>query len=179
MTEQSPVRRAADAATEAAEAEQAAYSGGEDRPLGGYLVVMGIYASAVAGLGYLARRQGRTLPERVPFGDIALGAMAAHKVARLLSKDSVTSPLRAPFTRYQGPAGHAELAEQVRGEGVRHAIGELITCPFCLDQWVATTYAAGLVFSPRVTRLVASVFAARAGADFLQLGYAIAQRACS
>jgi hypothetical protein len=55
-------------------------------------------------------------------------------------------------------------------------MGELLTCPFCLDMWVATGFVIGLVFAPRFTRLVAGTFTALAGADFLQLGYAIAQQ---
>ena len=57
------------------------------------------------------------------------------------------------------------------------AAGELITCPFCLAQWVATGLAAGLVFAPRATRLVMSTFSAVAGADFLQYAYASLQQA--
>ena len=64
----------------------------------------------------------------------------------------------------------------MRGTGVQKAVGELITCPFCLDQWVATGFLAGLVAAPRATRWLASAFAVRAGADALQFGYAALQR---
>ena len=60
--------------------------------------------------------------------------------------------------------------------GLRHSIGELITCPFCLDVWIATGFTLGLVFAPRVTRLVATAFTAVTGADFLHLLYAKAQQ---
>lgn len=70
------------------------------------------------------------------------------------------------------------MQEEVREQSqLRHSLGELLTCPFCLDMWVATGFAIGLVFAPRYTRLVAGVFSALTGADFLQLGYAIAQQA--
>jgi hypothetical protein len=92
------------------------------------------------------------------------------------AKDAVTSPLRAPFTQYQGPSGDAELGEEVRGTGLRHSIGELVSCPFCLSVWVATGFAAGLVFAPRFTRLAATTFTAVAVSDALQLGYAAAQQ---
>ena len=58
-------------------------------------------------------------------------------MARLLTKDTVVSPIRAPFTRFEGPGGPSEVNERVRGRGWRHAIGELITCPFCAGEWVA------------------------------------------
>jgi len=63
----------------------------------------------------------------------------------------------------------------VRGRGVRHAVGELLTCPFCMAHWIATAFGFGFVLAPDATRLVASVLAAEAGADFLQFAYAGAQ----
>jgi hypothetical protein len=89
----------------------------------------------------------------------------------------VTSPLRAPFTRYEGPGGPAEVNEAVRGHGARHAMGELVTCPFCVGQWVATGFAFGLLLAPRVTRQVAATFSALEAADFLQFGRAIVEHA--
>ena len=153
------------------------YRGGEDdRPLGGYLAVMSVYASAVTGLTLLARRLGRKAPQQITPWDVALFGMATHRVTRTIAKDAVVSPLRAPFTTYGGLQGPAELHEEVRTDShLRHAIGELLTCPFCLAQWTATGFAAGLVFAPRATRLVASTFASIAVADFLQYGYSALQ----
>lgn len=163
------------AVSQRARAEAADYAAGDNRPLGGYLTVMGVYA-AVAGAGALAVRR-RGLPERIRLDDVALLALATHKASRLLSKDAVTSPLRAPFTRYTGTSGPNELREEVRHDGgIRHAVGELVTCPFCLSQWIATGFGLGLVLRPRLTRLVAAVLAIRAGSDALQLGYAYAQQ---
>ncbi|OLB64963.1 MAG: hypothetical protein AUI10_08895 [Actinobacteria bacterium 13_2_20CM_2_72_6] len=154
----------------------AGYAPGQGRPLRGYLTALGAYAGLAGGLIGLARLTGRRAPERVPAHDVVLMSIATHKVSRMLAKDSVTSPLRAPFTRYQGPSGDAELGEEVRGTGLRHSVGELVSCPFCLSVWVATGFAAGLVFAPRFTRLVATTFTAVAVSDALQLGYAAAQQ---
>lgn len=150
--------------------------GREDRPLKGYLTVMGVYGAAIAGAAALGRARGVRLPKRISAGDLALMAVATHKVSRTISKDSVTSPIRAPFTRFEGSAGPGELQETVRGTGVQKAVGELITCPFCLDQWVATAFLGGLVAAPRATRWLAGTFAVRAGADALQFAYAALQK---
>ena len=115
-----------------------------------------------------ARRRGR-MPEHVRADDIALGGIATFKVARLLSKDRVTSPVRAPFTRGEGEE------ERPRGRGVRYVIGELFLCPFCLAQWIGAAYAMGLVFAPRVTRLIAAMMSVVALSDFLQLVYKAAE----
>ncbi|WAL64123.1 DUF1360 domain-containing protein [Amycolatopsis cynarae] len=158
--------------------EAHAYRGDADRPLGGYLVVMAIYGLLVALAATAAALTGRRLPRRVPVQDLAILALGTHKLSRTVSKDAVTSPLRAPFTRYRDTGGPAEVMEEVRKpSGLRHSIGELLTCPFCLDLWVVTAFTTGLVFAPRVTRLVAGTFASLAGADFLQLAYARAQKA--
>jgi hypothetical protein len=151
------------------------YAPGGDRPLGGYAALMGVDGAAVAVGAAAVRRRNRALPDVRPF-DIALIGVATHKLARRMSKDSVTSPLRAPFTRYEGVAGPAELQEEVRGQGLRKAIGELISCPFCISQWVATGFVFGLLSAPRATRWAASVFASLALADFLQFGYAWAEQ---
>jgi hypothetical protein len=173
---QDGVRRVADRA----KGEADAYRGDEDRPLGGYVVVMAVFAALVSGAAGLARAKGRKLPEGVGPWDVVLLAAATHKLSRTVTKDAVTSPLRAPFTRYKETGGPAELMEEVRStSGLRHSIGELITCPFCFDVWIATGFTIGLVFAPRMTRLVATAFTAITGADFLHLLYAKAQQAGS
>lgn len=152
--------------------QQHRYAGDEDRPLGGYAVTMTVYAGVVGTLAAAARVTGRDVPDGLRVQDIALSALATHKLSRLLAKDPVTSPLRAPFTAYQGTQGPAELHEEVRGTGARKAVGELITCPFCTGVWVATAFTAGLVYLPKTTRLAAGTLAALAGADMLQFVHA-------
>ncbi len=154
---------------------RAAYAPYGRFPLGGYLVSNGTYAVMVAALVAVVRFSGRPLPERVSLMDLMLLSAGTHKLSRLLAKESITSPLRAPFTRYEKPAGHAELVEQVRGDGSRHAFGELVSCPFCLAVWVSTVLTVGLVVVPRLTRLVTVGLTAVAISDFLQLGYAAAK----
>ncbi len=108
-----------------------AYAQGEDRPLRSYAALVAAYGAVVAGLLALAGRRGR-LPEQIALRDLALAAVATQKVSRLIAKAPVTSPLRAPFTRYKGTSGPSQLEEEVRGEGAQHALGEFISCPFCL-----------------------------------------------
>lgn len=164
-----------EALRETAEQTAEAYGDGEARPLGAYAVLISTYGTV--GLGALTIAALRSRQQRLTAGDIALVAVATHKAARTLTKSAVTSPLRAPFTRYRGVSGPAELAEEVREHhGFHHALGELVTCPFCVSQWLATSFTVGLLVAPKPTRAIASVFAAVAGADFLQLAYAIAEQ---
>lgn len=148
----------------------------ERPPLVPYAAAMVAFNGLFAGALALARRQGRELPERPAAGDIALVGVASHKLSRLIAKDKVTSPLRVPFTELEGSGGPAELEERARGGEVRRAIGELIICPYCLDLWAAGGFSIGLLFAPRATRFVASVFAAQTASDFLQVAYKAAEK---
>jgi hypothetical protein len=161
----------ADTAQHAASRMRARYEGDATRPLQGYLLVGGVYVAAAASLIGLGRALGVRLPERFSLGDTVLLCLATHKASRLLAKDAVASPVRAPFAQYEEPAGAAELNESVRGHGTRHAIGELVTCPFCLAVWVSSGLVAGMVFAPRATRVATTVLTVVAASDALQLAY--------
>jgi Protein of unknown function (DUF1360) len=146
----------------------------EHRPLAGYALLTGAYNAALAATLAGARER---LPERLGVRDLALLGAATYKASRLISKDEVTSFARAPFTRYEGSGKPGEVEERARGRGLRLAVGELLVCPFCVGQWVALGFVAGLLYAPRPTRAVASVFTVRAAADFLQVAYKAASDA--
>jgi hypothetical protein len=156
----------------AARTQSARYADGEDRPLGGYAVTMAVYGGLVGSLTWIAKISGRDIPDRLSAMDLACGAAATHKLSRLLAKDPVTSPLRAPFTSFHGTSGDAELHEEVRGHGAQKTVGELVTCPFCTGIWVATGLTAGLIYLPRTTRIAMGTLTALAGADMLQFVHA-------
>lgn len=157
----------------------AEYSGktGEDRPLVAYSGIAGLFSVGAALFMLAVKRGGHTLPERIALKDLLLLGVATQRASTLLAKDTVTSALRAPFTEYVGPAGIGQIDETPRGTGAQHAIGELLTCPFCLAQWVGSLFLSGLVFAPRVTRLIASAFAMVALSDVLQDVYLLLKNA--
>lgn len=158
--------------------EADAYSQGEDRPLAGYATTMGVFATLVAGGAGIAAATGRRVPSDLGTRELLLLAAGTHKLSRILSKSAVASPLRASFTEYAGSGGPGEVMEEVRSGGeLRHSVGELLACPFCLDVWAATGFAFGFVFAPRGTKFVLGVLTALTGADYLHLAYAAAQRA--
>jgi hypothetical protein len=159
------------AAGKASEIKQS-YAHGDDKPLGSHLTLVVIY-NVLAGAFLVTRaRSGKGFPERIGVGDLVLAGVATHKISRLLAKDRVTAPLRAPFTEFQEEGGPGEVEEKPRRVGgMREAIGELLVCPFCLAQWIATAALAGFAVVPRATRFVCSIFAAVTISDFLQIAY--------
>ncbi|QGG93826.1 DUF1360 domain-containing protein [Actinomarinicola tropica] len=147
------------------------------RHLGAYSATLLTYGASVAALVLVGVRRGRRPPEVRPF-DLLLHGLATFKVARALTKDAVTSPLRAPVTHFEGQADTpGELVETPRyRSGVRRAAGELATCPFCAAQWVGTGFAAGMVLAPQATRLAMNTMAAVAVSDFVQFAYVAADK---
>jgi hypothetical protein len=139
---------------------------------GGYLTVMSVYGVATAvGAGLVRARKPDAFRDFTGVGElIAIGA-AVHKATRLISKDSVTTPIREPFTEFDSSAGPSEVNDVPRGRGLRHVVGELISCPFCLDVWTATAVVLGRELLPRTTRAAVTVLDAVAIADALQFAY--------
>jgi len=147
----------------------------EERALGEYAALIATFASAFGVALAAARHRRGELPERVGAGDVVMAGIATQKLSRLIAKDRVTSVVRAPFAREEGRAGPGEVSERPRGGRVRRAIGELLTCPFCLSQWVAGGFTAGLLLAPRPTRVVIGMFDIVALSDFLQVAYKAAE----
>jgi hypothetical protein len=146
-------------------------SDGDQRPLGGYGVLLSAFLGAAAAFADWLRRSGRVLPERMAADDLVLITIATHKASRLATKDRVTAVVRAPFTAHMGEGGPGEVEESPRGRGLRRAIGELLVCPYCIAMWIGAAFTAGLVVAPRPTRWVASVLAILFGSDVLQIAY--------
>jgi Protein of unknown function (DUF1360) len=135
-----------------------------------YALLLSLYSAALGGF-LLWRQRTKGLPTRISATDLLLIGVATHKGSRLLAKDKVTAPLRRPFAAYEAPAGPGEVEDTPRGTGLRYAIGELLVCPYCLGQWVATAFACGLLVAPRLTRFIASILAVVTASDFLQVAY--------
>jgi hypothetical protein len=153
----------------------AGHSPEQDRPLGGYGVLIGTFLSLASAFAAWFRSSGRELPDRIAPADLALLTVASHKVARMITRDRVASVVRAPFTRFQGDAGPGEVNETARGRGLRRAIGELLVCPYCLGMWVSAALTASLLVFPRFTRWLCTVLTSFFGSELLQLAYSRAE----
>jgi hypothetical protein len=153
----------------------AGHSPEQERPLGGYGVLMATFLALASGFAAWFRTSGRELPEQIAPADLALLTVASHKVSRMITRDRVTSVVRAPFTRFQGDAGPGEVNEAARGRGLRRAIGELLVCPYCLGMWVSAALTASLLVFPRFTRWLCVVLASFFGSELLHIAYARAE----
>jgi hypothetical protein len=146
----------------------------DEQLLAEYASLLALYVASVAALTGAAREQNR-LPRKFGLLDLALLGIATHKLSRIVAKDRITGILRAPFVNYIRSAGAGEVEEEPRGRGIQRGIGELISCPYCMAPWCATTLGFGLVFAPRVTRFLAGILASVAASDFLHRAYLAAK----
>ena len=146
------------------------------RVLGGYALLVTTFHAVFGAFLVMTKRRSLKLPERVQVADVLLLATATYKLSRVITKDSVTSFIRAPFAVYRGAQGSSELKEDVRGSGVQKAIGELLTCPFCLGTWIAAALSYGLVLDARVTRLFAALFTISTISDAFQYGFEVLKK---
>lgn len=146
------------------------YKGNREIPLAGYAALMGAFVAVFAPMLIVANRRGR-LPRRWGLRDITLLGLATHKLSRILARDRIAAPLRAPFTRLEGSTGAGDMQEVARGHGLRRALGSLATCQYCTGVWVAASLAALTVARPRMGRTVASVLAVVTVSDWVNRAY--------
>ncbi|GAA3506311.1 DUF1360 domain-containing protein [Streptomyces prasinosporus] len=151
-------------------ARESDYDEGET-PLGGYAALATTFATGVGLFAAVARRRGVRLPDTVPPWDLFLLATATFKGSRLLSKDKITSFLRAPFTRRERAAEAGEVMDAPRGNGARRAVGDLVSCPFCTSAWVAAGLVGTYACAPRAARLLCAGLTAVTAADWLQYAW--------
>ena len=59
------------------------------------------------------------------------------------------------------------------GDGMRYAVGELLSCTRCLGAWSALGLVGLRLAAPEVSRTVTTVLTASAGNDFLQSGFSL------
>ena len=145
--------------------------GGNMQSLRSYATLASVFNLIFAVFVLVMKRTGKDLPERIPLKDIALLAVATHKVSMVGSNDAVTSPIRAPFTELNEKESPKSVDETPGGKGLQKSIGELLTCQFCLGMWVASLFTYGLLLAPRVTRLAASIFTVVTISDTLHQTY--------
>lgn len=159
------------------EEQQVGYDPAGEVPLGAYTALTSFFVAMVAGVWVLLAKAGRHPQRPSPLLAVRIG-VATHKLARIIAKDKVTAPYRAPFTRVRAdhPSAPAELDEVARGTGLRFAIGQLLICPYCLAPWLASLLIYGRALAPDETDNLIGMLEAVTVADFLQVVYRGSER---
>jgi hypothetical protein len=147
------------------------YAPHQDVPLAGYAGTMATYLLLIGGVLPVVARRSRSRSEP-GWAELTLLGIATHKLSRLLTKDAVTAPLRAPFSHRKAQEGAGEVQDEPRGSGPQRTVGQLLTCPYCAGPWLGLGLSTSLAWRPVQTRFVLRLLTAVTIADFLHLAYA-------
>jgi hypothetical protein len=88
---------------------------------------------------------------------LTLLALASHRLGRIMALDEVTQPLRMPFVEMREING--VKLEVPRKEGLKGALGTLLTSPDSIGFWIAGIFVYLFVLWPEGMRLIIIVLA--------------------
>ncbi|MFN8123739.1 MAG: DUF1360 domain-containing protein [Thermoleophilia bacterium] len=129
-----------------------------------YALLSAAFAAGVAAMSAAARRD-RGEVRRAESAELPALALATFGLSRILVHERVAAWARDPFV----DEGRADRPP--RGDGLRRAVGELLTCTRCTGVWVGAALVGARVVSPGAGRVLTAVFAAAGANDLLQAGF--------
>ena len=136
-----------------------------DRPVEAvdYGVLNATWALLMTGMVLATYERGQRDPIRG--AELAPIAAATFALSKVVAKEKIGSWVREPFVEVR------DGEPRPRGERMRHAVGELVTCSRCLGAWTAMGIVGLRLASPPAGRAVTSVLAAAAANDFMQASF--------
>lgn len=132
---------------------------------GDYGAINVAYLTLFAGmLAATSRRRGA---QAIPAREILPLGVATFALSKVVAREKIGTWMREPFVEEDpdhrpGPP---------RGHGLRHAVGELMTCPRCVGAWAALGLVTVRTLSPPAGRTATTVLAASGVNDFLHAAF--------
>jgi hypothetical protein len=134
---------------------------GETRPVD-YAAINAVWISLAAALVVGAR--GRASEDPITNKELIPLAAATFAVSKAVARERIGSWVRDPFVE-EGEA------QKPKGNRIRRAVGELVTCTRCVGTWSALGVVGLRVLHPEAGRTVNMVLASSAANDWLQAGF--------
>lgn len=128
-----------------------------------YLALNAVFAALLAGVVVAAREKNRA-SEPLTSRDLAVTGAASFALAKVIARERIGQWVRDPFVE-------EEAGQKPRGRGLRHAVGELVTCTRCVGAWSALALVGLRLTSPSTGRVVNDVLAVSAMNDWLQAAF--------
>ncbi|WP_226675719.1 DUF1360 domain-containing protein [Mesobacillus jeotgali] len=103
--------------------------------------------------------------------DLCLLVFASFRLTRLIVYDTITEFLRAPFHDIVEETledGSTETYIEIKGEGLKYWIGELLSCHWCTGIWATSLLYAGYALLPHLSIPVITVLAIAGIASMIQ-----------
>ena len=134
---------------------------------GHYAALEAAFLGGLTAVVALTRRRERDGTPAIPRRDLPVLAVATFALAVVLAKEKVSTWLREPFVLES--ADHKPVEPE--GDGLRHAIGELLTCTRCVGTWSALALVGLRTASPSAGRATANILALAGVNDLMQSGF--------
>lgn len=128
------------------------------------------YLALFAAIVAATTRRGGDGEVLVPREELLPLGVAAFALSKVVAKEKVGSFVRGPFVEEDAD----NKPQSPRGQGMRHTVGELLTCTRCLGAWAALALVGLRVASPPAGRLATTVLATSGINDFLQAAFIFA-----
>ena len=128
-----------------------------------YMALNAVFGALLAGV-VVAARERTSSREPLTTRDLAVTGAATFALSKVIARERIGSWVREPFVE-------EEHGRRPRGSGLRHAMGELLTCTRCVGAWSALGLVGLRLTSPATGRVVNDVLAVSAMNDWLQAAF--------
>jgi uncharacterized protein DUF1360 len=128
-----------------------------------YMALNAVFGALLAGVVVAARERTRESEPLTP-RDLAVTGAATFALSKVIARERIGTWVREPFVE-------EEAGGRPRGRGLRHAVGELLTCTRCVGAWSALGLVGLRLTSPATGRVVNDVLAVSAMNDWLQASF--------
>ena len=130
-----------------------------------YLALNLVWGGLVTALVLAARHPG-VADEPIRGAELLPLGAATFALSKVITREKIGSWVRDPFVEGEGtdqrrPTGH----------GLRHAVGELVTCSRCVGAWSALALVGVRTLEPSAGRTLTTVLAVSAANDWGQAGF--------
>jgi len=129
-----------------------------------YMALNAVFGALLAGVVVAARERTRR-SEPLTSRDLAVTGAATFALSKVIARERIGTWVREPFVEEEEDGGRP------RGRGIRHAVGELLTCTRCVGAWSALGLVGLRLTSPATGRVVNDVLAVSAMNDWLQASF--------
>jgi hypothetical protein len=130
-----------------------------------YAKLNAAYAVLFAGVVAAAYYRGDESDDQIPIRELVPLGAATFALAKVVAREKIGSWMREPFVE------QVDGDRRPRGNRLRAAVGELMTCTRCVGAWSALGVVGLRVVEPKTGRIVTNVLAASAANDWLQAGF--------
>jgi hypothetical protein len=135
---------------------------GETRPVD-YAAINAIWVSIAAAL--VAGTRGRASDDPITNKELIPLAAATFAVSKAVARERIGTWVREPFVEEE------DHSQRPKGNRIRRAMGELVTCTRCVGTWSALGVVGLRVLHPEAGRTVSMILASSAANDWLQAGF--------